>query len=240
MKLNKKIIPHRPSRGLPRGAVRCGEDSKSTIRLFIPQASTDISATVHQGLPVFCEETKSSRRLITLRASTVRKITVTHKPRGHTSDNILRDVKLRDKVIDSCDTFYERNTNCQMCCIMSDAQEFFTSSVSGRKYPIILGDLNFLDCTSSNVVYLITCKHCKFQYVGETRQRFATRMSIHKSYIRSKHNTLIAQHFNGPCTPEHFSAQQIEKIPGGGLKTSRVRHSSDFSRNREIFLSTEI
>ena len=131
MKLrNKKIIPHRPSRGLPRGAVRCGEDSKSTIRLFIPQASTDISATVHQGLPVFCEETKSSRRLITLRASTVQKITVNHKPRCHSSDNILRDVKLRDKVIDSCDTFSERNTNCQMCCIMSDAQEFFTSSVS--------------------------------------------------------------------------------------------------------------
>ena len=29
-----------------------------------------------------------------------------------------------------------------------------------------------LDCTSKNIVYLVTCKLCAIQYVGETAREF--------------------------------------------------------------------
>jgi hypothetical protein len=117
---------------------------------------------------------------------------------------------------------------------MKDAQEFFTSSVSHRKYQIILGDKKCLDCTTSNIIYLVTCQRCKMQYVGETRQKFASRMNNHRSNIISKAEILIYQHFNGPCTMNHFFAQPIEKIIGDGLKTTQLR------KKRETFWIKEL
>ena len=37
-----------------------------------------------------------------------------------------------------------------------------------------------LSCTSMAVIYLITCKKCKVQYVGQTRQKCGNRMNNHK------------------------------------------------------------
>ena len=44
----------------------------------------------------------------------------------------------------------------------------FRSSVNGR-HSVIETDCN-LDCSSSNVVYLVTCTVCSLQYVGETKR----------------------------------------------------------------------
>ena len=41
-----------------------------------------------------------------------------------------------------------------------------------------------LDCNSSNVVYLISCKKCNVQYVESTTTRFRTRFNNQKSRAR--------------------------------------------------------
>ena len=41
-----------------------------------------------------------------------------------------------------------------------------------------------MNCQSSNLIYLITCKHCKIQYVGQTRNRLINR-----------NDTTVSRHF---------------------------------------------
>src|SRR3954471_11023670 len=84
---NKKVIPHRPSRGLPRGAVESGVNRNNTcnFKLFLTQASTVNSDTV-QEVPVFCEEVKASSRLH-LRAGTETKVTIKNRRRSHFPDS---------------------------------------------------------------------------------------------------------------------------------------------------------
>ena len=80
--------------------------------------------------------------------------------------------------------------------------ESFTSKITGKRYSI-----NFkLNCNSTNVVYLLSCKVCGVQYVGSTTTRFRLRFNNHKSRIRAharlslddkSRDDLIYQHFNG-------------------------------------------
>ena len=71
-------------------------------------------------------------------------------------------------------------------------------------------------CKSSNLVYLITCRCCNLQYVGQTGRALAVRINDHLSNIRTKKSTPIALHFN---LPNHsitdFAITAIEKIPEG-------------------------
>jgi hypothetical protein len=55
------------------------------------------------------------------------------------------------------------------------------------------------DCTTSNVVYVITCKLCKVQYVGETQNKLLTRMAQHRFTINHDDQYKpVACHFNSP------------------------------------------
>ena len=58
----------------------------------------------------------------------------------------------------------------------------FKSAVNGKHYSI-LTDSN-LNCQSTNIIYLITCNICKFQYVGETKRSFETRIKEHIGNIK--------------------------------------------------------
>ena len=51
----------------------------------------------------------------------------------------------------------------------------FPSFKTGRKY-FIKSDFQ---CTSSNVVYLVSCKRCHLQYVGSTKTEFKVRFCNH-------------------------------------------------------------
>ena len=92
----------------------------------------------------------------------------------------------------------------------------FKSSVNGKHHSI-LTDTN-LNCQSSNIVYLITCNVCKFQYVGETQRSFGVRMREHLNQIRKREQNirsnqeggsqLIYKHF---CSDEHHRNTPLEK-----------------------------
>ena len=54
-----------------------------------------------------------------------------------------------------------------------------------------------MSCTSSNVVYLIGCKKCTQQYIGETDRTVKERFLEHKGYVTSKMmNKSTGEHFN--------------------------------------------
>ena len=43
-----------------------------------------------------------------------------------------------------------------------------------------------MNCKSQNVLYLITCRSCKAQYVGLTNSSLNRRMTVHREQIKHK------------------------------------------------------
>jgi hypothetical protein len=66
--------------------------------------------------------------------------------------------------------------NCSTCKYMKPAK-----SINSRNSKFCFEIRGNFDCESKNVVYLLQCKLCGVQYVGETRNAFKARFSKHKS-----------------------------------------------------------
>ena len=72
-------------------------------------------------------------------------------------------------------------------------QQKITSAITNRSYQ----GPDHYTCQTRNVIYLITCKKCNIQYVGETYRTFRTRMMEHICYVRRKDlQQPIGLHFN--------------------------------------------
>lgn len=65
----------------------------------------------------------------------------------------------------------------------------FKHAGSNKEYSIN----HSMNCNSPNVVYLITCKTCQFQYVGSTKTKF-----------RYNHKTQIRHHGNLDSVQQDF------------------------------------
>lgn len=80
-----------------------------------------------------------------------------------------------------------------------------------------------LCCKTKNLVYLIECKRCFIQYVGETKRALCERFREHmRSAITGKLTTQIAHHFsNGVCTPQDMSVSIIERMQDGTTENER-------------------
>ena len=68
----------------------------------------------------------------------------------------------------------------------------FTSSVTGETYTIN----HPLGCLSSNVIYLITCRKCQQQYVGETKRALKTCLLEHCGDTIHNRDKPVGRHFN--------------------------------------------
>ena len=92
----------------------------------------------------------------------------------------------------------------------------FTSSQYNQSF-----NLQFnTDCSTSNVIYLITCKKCNMQYVGQTGQQVSRRMNNHRfdinSFTDAAFSTLVATHFNeDDHSLDDFSFMPIDVINNG-------------------------
>lgn len=92
---------------------------------------------------------------------------------------------------------YKCDKGCVTCKFHLVEDSSFQSVITKQKFTI----REPMDCSSSNVVYLIDCAVCgKKQYVGETGQEMRKRMYGHRSNIVQKKDTLVARHF---CSPGH-------------------------------------
>ena len=70
----------------------------------------------------------------------------------------------------------------------------FTSSSTGETFPI----RKYMTCKSANVIYLITCKTCEIQYVGESGRPMECRIEEHCGDARHNRNKQVGRHFNRP------------------------------------------
>jgi hypothetical protein len=117
---------------------------------------------------------------------------------------------------------------CLTCPVILSESSFLSTTYN--KYFLIKTDCN---CNSKNLVYLITCKKCNIQYVGETGDTLRNRVNNHRSTIKLHKNTAIALHFNTPNhSYENFSIIPIEILTPNITITER--------RNRETFWQNTI
>ena len=106
---------------------------------------------------------------------------------------------------------------CDICENFLVSKNEFSSTVTGKKYKV-RGNLS---CKSLNVVYLITCKKCKQQYVGSAlKDNFKARFRVHKSDINTgKDRCGVAKHFLTKCCAggklENIEIQLIEEVKEG-------------------------
>ena len=116
---------------------------------------------------------------------------------------------------------------CGTCCFLTDCN-FFQSSVTGRRFTPIMGTSGRLDCNTKNVVYLISCKLCTIQYVGETKNSIKERFRGHKASILSENsNQLIHQHFfrdhHGLNNIVIVPIEKIECLNGNDRSLTKIR-----------------
>ena len=83
-----------------------------------------------------------------------------------------------------------------------------------------------LKCTSSNIIYLITCIKCNKQYVGCTTQPLNTRINHHRTNIINRIRTHIATHFNlpGHNLNDHLKVQPIDTVTTLEHTTQELYH----------------
>ena len=86
-------------------------------------------------------------------------------------------------------------SQCRTCPFIVNCNYFYSNSTGVKYFPLTNGQI-VLNCKSENIIYLIFCKICNFQYIGETKNRLQTRFSGHKTNINSgKSCQLVHKHF---------------------------------------------
>ena len=110
-----------------------------------------------------------------------------------------------------------RTNKCERCrcthCKSIVESNTFASTNTGGIFKLLFGE----NCTSSDVIYLITCKKCQVQYVGQTHQLVPKRMNSHKFDIRSicdpSFSSNVAIHFNSAeHSMDDFSFMPIDVV----------------------------
>jgi len=90
---------------------------------------------------------------------------------------------------------------CITCNNIATCQNF-TSSQTNETFAIN----SILDCNSSNIIYLYTCKFCHVQYVGETGNSLRDRANRHRAAICARNpSSALFTHL------EDYHAHQIKK-----------------------------
>ena len=59
---------------------------------------------------------------------------------------------------------------CKTCLNLIISKSYYSNHANKKEYNVINHTGENLSCKSQNVVYLLTCKSCNIQYVGETTQ----------------------------------------------------------------------
>ena len=104
-----------------------------------------------------------------------------------------------------------RCAGCRVSCPILKEGASFTSTNTGRTYPI----KQRLDCNSSFVIYLATCKQCQGQYVGKSTTILKKRHSNHKQEIKRVYGGLGHHYGGNGCGYLNLSMQIIDQVEQG-------------------------
>ena len=143
-------------------------------------------------------------------------------------DNRDDDDTDEDNSIDNDNEDLGNNVHSRKCsqfgcktCPIFEAFTAVVSPVTNIESPTINSDFpTFMDCNSSNVVYLLICNNCNCMYVGQTGRWLKIRIGEHFKSIRlgKGGSPFLVKHFStGPCKGSKFSVCILEKLPGNGF-----------------------
>ena len=126
-----------------------------------------------------------------------------------------------------CDQL-KKKAPCKICPAFKTTNFNATSTVTNQSYQLP----NFAQCTTTNVIYLLTCSKCKIQYVGETKNTFRRRFLDHCGYIRRKEKQPTAVHILGHQDSDcHYIPQILEVIN----KDPNNPATTKYRKKREVF-----
>lgn len=101
-----------------------------------------------------------------------------------------------------------KRSRCSHCSSIVVTNKFSSTTMS-TEYDV----KHQLNCSSNGVIYLITCKKCKKQYVGQTQQKCSIRMNSHRFDIKHNNYTNVAEHFNlSDHSLQDFSFMPIDQV----------------------------
>ena len=121
------------------------------------------------------------------------------------------------------------STKCHTCKFHGKDTKVFKSSVTGNSFDI----RDKLSCKSENVIYLITCRICDIQYVGETSRELRKRLTDHRSAVKTHKFTPISLHFNSRGhSIFDIQAIAIEKIKEGPIADISRKQREAFWQNK--------
>ena len=70
-----------------------------------------------------------------------------------------------------------------------------------------------MNCGTKNVIYLISCRKCAVQYVGETSQTLRCRFNNHRSGLKQLCGLYLYHHFSSDGhTLDDISIMPIEEV----------------------------
>jgi len=96
------------------------------------------------------------------------------------------------------------NVSCVTCAWLVEGPAFH-STVTKKQYLL----MTTVSCTTDRVIYLVTCRGCRKQYVGKTEQTLRQRHYGHRREIETLSSPL-GQHFGRDCGYQYWSIQIID------------------------------
>ncbi len=188
---------------------------------------TPLVTTFHPSLPSLRKITNDSHHILHTSDRLVRAIPDSpvlayRRPRN------LRDLIVRAEVpsLDASPPIqhgtFKCTSRCVVCQIHIQESDSFSGHSSGTTHRII-GNIT---CSTSNVIYLISCRFCGVQYVGETKNALKKRFYGHRSTVNTKKlDTPVGHHFN---QPNHCISDMIlQGIESLGHRKDSVRFSRE-------------
>ncbi|KAL9953630.1 hypothetical protein ACROYT_G041077 [Oculina patagonica] len=140
-----------------------------------------------------------------------------------------RDTNLRDSLVRSSlqsgantgdephGTFPCHRPRCRTCAHTNPASQINTPGG-----PLTIRQR--FSCTTSNIVYIITCRACTMSYIGETGRRLGDRFCEHLRSVERIADLPVAKHFS---SPGHTTDDMMVSVVRSGLTNIRERRSAE-------------
>lgn len=142
-----------------------------------------------------CTQTSDFNRACTIVFSKLRERGYSKRFLRSIKNTTLAEIEAKNRLFDASDIDHKSSpclsSRCKTCPFIAKTH-FFQSNITHKRYPI----REQLTCDSTNIIYLISCKKCPKQYVGETKNKLRTRFNAHRSDIKLNRDKPVANHFN--------------------------------------------
>ena len=144
-------------------------------------------------------------------------------PNPTTQERVVTDVHAQTNCNCGCVVSECGSVHCKTCKHISQGSTF-TSNVTKRSYEVLSPNTS-MNCVSENIVYLIKCKKCGVEYVGETSQKLRNRLNNHRSSLKRLTSLYLYHHFSSDChSVDDIAIMPIEEItPVHGVNVTSLQ-----------------